>query len=728
MIKDFKPRLYQETILATCNEKNTLVVIPTGMGKTPIALMLAVQRLNNFPQSKVVFLAPTRPLVEQHLNYFKRHLKADESEFVMFTGLVKPETRASEWKKARFIFSTPQGLENDVISGRIPMEDASLLVFDESHRAVGDYAYVFLAKQYQKTAKYPRILALTASPGSDLEKIREVCANLMIEDVEVRTESDPDMAPYIQDVGLEWVKLELPKEFMEVKGYLDRCLKGKLEKLKEWGTIRNMQYVNRKDLIGLQRELQARVSSGEKEPTLWSSLSVLAEIMKLHHAYELLESQGISALHRYMDRLNTESFSTKVKAVKNLARDVDFRSALVKTATLYEKGFEHPKLEKLKQIIKEAGNVKTIVFNQYRDSAEKIVGELEGAGISARLFVGQAKKGDTGLSQKKQIEMLDEFRKGAFNVLVSTAVGEEGLDIPQVDLVIFYEPIPSAIRHIQRRGRTGRLEKGSVKVLIAKNTRDEAYIWSAVRKEKNMKKTLMQLKEKLALTFMEARQPKLTSFIGEKYRVFADNREKGSGVIRELIDLGAEISLQMLPIADYIMSSRVAVEYKTVHDFVDSIVDGRLLQQVRAMKDSYERPLIIVEGVEDIYSIRRVHANAIQGVMITIAVNYGVAIIRTKNHKESASFLYNIARREQDEAGRDFTPHGRKPLTLREQQEYIVSALPGIGGTLAKPLLRAFGSVKKILNAKEDKLRKVDLIGEKKAKKIREVMDARYEF
>src|SRR3989344_3604661 len=152
MLSDFEPRLYQQTILDTCTRSNTLVVLPTGMGKTSIALMLAVHRFQNYPSSKILFLAPTKPLVDQHCATFQRYLNLEPQELAVFTGNVHPEKRAELWKEAKVVFSTPQGLENDIITGRIRLEEVSLLIFDEAHRATGDYAYVFIAKQYAKRA------------------------------------------------------------------------------------------------------------------------------------------------------------------------------------------------------------------------------------------------------------------------------------------------------------------------------------------------------------------------------------------------------------------------------------------------------------------------------------------------------------------------------------------------------------------------------------------------
>ena len=213
MIKDFTPRLYQETIFSSATTKNTLVVLPTGMGKTNIFLMLTAHRLRLFPQSKVLFIGPTKPLIDQYLAVFKKHFDISEDKLAVFTGNVRPEKRAELWNQAQIFFSTPQGLENDIITNRIKLEEVCLLGVDEAHRAVGDYAYVFVAKEYKKRAHYPRILALTASPGSDMEKIQEVCNNLFIEDIEIRTDESPDVKPYIQEVRIDWVKVTLPPIF-----------------------------------------------------------------------------------------------------------------------------------------------------------------------------------------------------------------------------------------------------------------------------------------------------------------------------------------------------------------------------------------------------------------------------------------------------------------------------------------------------------------------------------
>ncbi|MFX1486504.1 MAG: DEAD/DEAH box helicase, partial [Promethearchaeota archaeon] len=256
-------RLYQEVIVGTGVAHNSLVVLPTGLGKTIIAALIAAHRLHKYSNSKCVFLAPTRPLVLQHRRTFRKMLDVPESELVAFTGSIKPLKRIQLWKESRIIFMTPQILENDLIVGRYPIEDVSLVVFDEAHRAVGSYPYTFIAEQYLKRAKNPRILGLTASPGSSKTKIKEVCENLFIENVEVRTEKDSDVAPYLVPIKLDWKLIDLPPELSTIKKELEELLRERLKLLKSYGFVKSydVKKVSRKDLIGLRAKIQKELGS-----------------------------------------------------------------------------------------------------------------------------------------------------------------------------------------------------------------------------------------------------------------------------------------------------------------------------------------------------------------------------------------------------------------------------------------------------------------------------------
>ncbi len=734
-IQNFEPRIYQQTILAACTEKNTLVVLPTGLGKTSIALMLALQRLALFPASKILFLAPTRPLAEQHKASFLKYSTLPETDMTVFTGFVRPEKREVLWKTSTLIFSTPQGLENDVINERINLKDVSLLIFDECHRATGEYTYSFLAEQYMKKASYPKILALTASPGNDKEKIIEVCQNLFIEHVEVRNEHDGDVAPYVQSIKMDVVPVVLPEEYHAVQKILKECHTSKLKEISQLGHLNSNRINNmsKTELLKLQGALHGEIAKGNKDFEILKSISLAAEATKVDHAIELLESQGVHQAYAYMEKLQQQAATSTVRAVKNLVEDTNFKTALVKARNLVEKNTEHPKMEALKSILhdeikKQHGRI--IIFTNYRDTAVKIKKMLDAENISSDIFVGQAKKNGVGLSQKQQKEMLAQFSTSAFTVLIATSVAEEGIDIPSVDSVIFYEPIPSAIRHIQRRGRTGRLEKGRVTMLVAKGTRDEAYRWAAIHKEKRMQRNIDELKTIFKQIEqgrkLNGEEKKDEPVIDTDVFVMVDDREKSLKIVKDLIEKNIKVRLRRLEAGDFVLSARCAIEFKTVPDFVDSIIDGRLLSQLLALKKIYDRPLLIVEGEEDIYSQRNIHPNAIRGMLSTITVTMGIPVLYTKNPKDTSALLAVTARREQLEGMKNATLHAKKPFTTREQQEYVIAALPGLGPKLSKPLLERFGSIKNIMNASIAELQTVEKIGERKAKEIQRVLSEGY--
>ena len=740
MIKGFEPRLYQQTILGTAVAKNTLVVLPTGMGKTNIFLMLASQRLSQYPSSKILLIGPTKPLIDQYFAVFKQFFDIEETRMAIFTGLVSPEKREQLWKEASIVFSTPQGLENDIISRKIDLGEVSLLGFDEAHRAVGNYSYVFIASQYNRLAKYPRIVGMTASPGTAMDEIKEVCQNLHIEAIEVRTDKDPDVAPYVQEIDINWVKVIFPPIMREVQKPLQDFMRSRHEKLKALGLLerKNVSIVNKSDLLSMQAELRTRLSQGDNNFSVLCGISVLAEVMKVGHALELLETQGIVSLQKYFEKLYEEGRAGSSKAIANVISDANFKSAVLRAAALHEDKVEHPKLIELQHIIekkiKEDKFAKIIVFNQYRDNAFDVVQKLNLIpGVSAQFFVGQQKKGESGLSQKEQKRMVEDFRNGFFNVMVATSIGEEGLDIPKVDAVIFFEPVPSAIRQIQRRGRTGRQDKGEVIILMTQDTRDEAYRWVANSKEKKMHRNLEMLRKNIGFELQRhtngKKEENLNSYMKKENEIviYADYREKGSGVIRELSEMGVVVKLETLAHADYILSSRVGIEFKKVDDFVTSIIDGRMLSQAKSLRDAFERPMIIIEGTEDMYGIRSVHPNAILGMLATLTVSFGIPVLQTKNHKETCMLLRMIAKREQEEVGKEFSMHAdRKPLSLKEQQEYVVSSLPGVSTILAKPLLKHFKSIKNLCNASLYDLQDVEKIGKVKASDIKRVVDEEY--
>lgn len=476
-------RAYQEQIVASAAGNNTLVVLPTGMGKTSIAALVAAHCLQKNPAGKIMFLAPTRPLVAQHLKTFSRFMRTG-LEMAAVTGTIPPRERRIVYAKNDVIFSTPQTVENDLSSGVLSLHGYSLCIFDEAHRGVGNYAYTRIAEALHSTL----ILALTASPGSDRSKIDEVKGLLKIKNVEIRSREDEDVKPYVQEMTQEYREVALTKEMESLRSYLTAVKESRIKKLVSWGVVKS-PLIGKAQILKLQEEVSKSDSNYR-----FIAMSVLAEVLKVDHALLLLETQTIYALRKYFDRLVVQG----TRATERLLKDDAMRSAMRLAVALSEEGKEHPKIAKLKEIVAEElakdRDARIMVFAQFRDSIDKICRELKGIkGAVPVQFIGQAKKSGAGLSQKEQIQILNEFSMGFCNVLVASSVGEEGLDVAETGVVVFYEPTPSAIRRIQRSGRTARTKAGKVIFLITKGTRDETYHWAGYQKERRMKKILYGL-------------------------------------------------------------------------------------------------------------------------------------------------------------------------------------------------------------------------------------------
>ncbi|WP_456472950.1 DEAD/DEAH box helicase [Methanocaldococcus sp.] len=766
--KTLEARLYQQIIAANALKKKTLCVLPTGLGKTAIAILVIVGILTK-KDGKVLILAPSRPLVEQHCRRLKEILNIEEDKIIALTGKIPPKKRVELYKKGKIFVATPQIIENDIIAKRINIEEFVLLIADEAHHTVGDHSYAFVSKAFKDKC---HILGLTASPGADIDRLMEICENLGIEHVEVRTEDDEDVKPYIAKVRLIPIRLDLPDEFKKALKLINEALKDRLKFLKDFGVIDSIN-ITKTELIELNSKLFAY-----DEEVKYELIRVCSEALKLMHAKDLLESQGKSVFLNYINKLSSQ----RTKSAKSIVNDERIRKAV---NILLKTDIEHPKLNKVvemvKSILKKNEDERIIIFTQYRDTVEKLVNILHQNGIKAIKFIGQASKEGKGMTQKQQIEAIEKFKKVG-NVLVSTSVSEEGIDIPAVNYVIFYEPVPSEIRFIQRRGRAMRGEGGKAYILIAKGTSDEAYYRSALYKEKEMKRLLKNIcyllnkrlqkklemenkrieefkketiieknittietkkvvemdskkeskeKEKKTLTildFIKQFEEKSKSKVEETdkdkiekpIKIIVDVREKN---IAKLLHKYADVELKTLEVGDYVLSDRVVVERKTSEDFVNSIIDKRLFSQLKNLK-KVEKPLLIIEGE----NFSRIHENALKGAILSVIFDFGIPILFTKNVDETVDLLIKIAEKEQLKEKRPITiRYGKTTMSLKEQQRFIVESLPDVGGALADRLLKHFKTVERVFTAKEDELMEVEGVGEERAKKIRKVLTAKYE-
>jgi Fanconi anemia group M protein len=488
-------RQYQLQLAASARQGHTLVCLPTGLGKTTVSLLVTAYRLDEDLAGKSLLLAPTKPLVEQHADFYREALTIPDDEIVVFTGETRPDDREAAWNDARVVVATPQVVENDLVGGRISLRDVVHCTFDECHRATGDYAYTYIAERYHADAADPLVTAMSASPGGNEEEIRTVCENLGVGNVEVMTEDDADVGEHTYDTDVQWERITLPEDVLEIRDAVNEVIEDRLEKLRDLGVTKaTSPDISQKDLNKIRSRLQGLIDNDDSDG--YQGMSVHAEVMKLKRAVELVETQSVESVRRYFERQrNAANSASASKASQRLVSEPKVKQAM-RTADDFD-GL-HPKFRKARMLLAETlgieGGDRVIVFTESRDTAEALT-EFLGQHFDTRRFVGQGDAdGSDGMTQNEQRETLEDFRSGEFEVLVSTSVAEEGLDVPEVDLVLFFEPVPTAIRSVQRKGRTGRQTEGKVVVLMAEDTRDEAYFWISRRREQEMEDELRELK------------------------------------------------------------------------------------------------------------------------------------------------------------------------------------------------------------------------------------------
>jgi Fanconi anemia group M protein len=470
-------REYQINLASQAIKENCLVVLPTGLGKTTVALHVIADFLSK-RKGGVLFLAPTRVLAHQHYEFLKNNLKIDDIALVTGEDLVAK--RKKLWLNS-VICATPEITKNDLDRQIVSPDQFSLLIIDEAHRTIGDYAYSGISERFRNTDV--RIVGMTATLPSEKEKATEILQTLRISSIAQRSEESPDVKPYVQQTETQWITVELPPEMKEVQTLLKAALDSRYQELKRLG----LNLSDNKSLSQLLRVREFVIRQNRR------AAKPLFTAIRITHALNVFESHGVTSFLRFCQRTQEK----KGVGIKDLfENDLNFAKAVRLAKAAQVKGIEHSKIVKLKEILEPISG-KALVFTSYRDSVEIIYQKLIEMGIAAGFLIGKA--GESGLKQKKQIETVQKFRDGVYKVLIATRVGEEGLDISEVNLVVFFDNVPSSIRYIQRKGRTGRKSLGRLVVLIAKDTSDETYYWIGKRKvtaSKNMGEKMSKILEK----------------------------------------------------------------------------------------------------------------------------------------------------------------------------------------------------------------------------------------
>jgi len=742
-------RTYQVNLADTAAHQSTMIVLSTGLGKTVIAALVAAKRLSEIPNSKVLFLAPSRPLVDQQARFLKRVLDLEDGLVVCLTGHDSPDSRRTLWHEARVIVMTPQALQNDLIQSNYDLSEVSLVVFDEAHRGVGNYAYTFVAELYERDGKDVLSLGITASPGHQAEHIKTVCENLRLPHVEVRSETSKDVKEYIVSVDSEVHYIRLPPEIEVLRDILYSIMNDYREPVVEHGfKLPEGRRLTRNEILRTQRAVRKEIGTYTKPPrNLFLVIRNLTALMRTVHLLEFVGTQGLMPTQRYIQGIHEEIRNKKTsKGVQDLVSKSEFQQFESLLNALISKGHRHPKADSLLEIVSDQLSVnldsRILIFTRFRDTAVEVtetLEQLDDARVSR--FVGQSSRGsDKGFSQKKQVEVLEGFRNNEFNILVATQVGEEGLDIPECNLVIFYDCVPSVVPYIQRKGRTGRRAPGRVVIFVAKGTHDEFYHWSVMSKLKKMPKALEEVED-----IEKEKQTSLDEFVSDepqedsepltriapqkeadKIKLIVDSRELPTAVARELARLDVQISGETLKVGDYIASEDVAIERKESMDFIQSLLDGRLFVQLSALRSAYRRPVLIIEG-EQIIGLRAVNPASIYGALASIAIRIQVPIIWTRNAEETANVLYRIAHLEQVTSKKPLrTRSGESKGTDAEALEYILSGFPGVDTVTSRALLTEFGTLERIFSSEKENLQRVKGVGPKIAGRIRRLLESKY--
>ncbi|RCV37375.1 hypothetical protein SETIT_8G057700v2, partial [Setaria italica] len=464
-------REYQKHMVEKSLFTNTLIALPTGLGKTFIAAVVMYNYYRWFPEGKIIFAAPSRPLVAQQIEACLNTVGIPQEWTIDLRGNKNPSSRSVHWKSKRVFFVTPQILQNDIKSGICMVKQIVCLVIDEAHRASGNYAYCIAIRELLAARVPLRILALTATPGSKHAGIQSVINNLCISELIYCDEEDSLVKEYVNTRKVRVVKVPFGSDATQVDGMLMDIIRPHLNRLRDAGVIDHRDYAKWTpfELIKYKDKFKEAPPSNIREKERGEIGRSFVALGSLFHMRKLLWSHGIQQAHQFLE----ESVN---KGSLNLMRKNELFWKLKEKMKLVSSQGSTPKIRELIKLMDEYFNTtnsqdsRIIIFSHFRGSVNEIycsLHNIDDKRIRPVEFIGQSSSGKRlkGQTQKTQQAILQKFRNGVYNVLVATSIGEEGLDIIEVDLVICFDANVSPLRMIQRMGRTGRKHEGQVVVL-----------------------------------------------------------------------------------------------------------------------------------------------------------------------------------------------------------------------------------------------------------------------
>lgn len=494
---NYEIRDYQFNIIEKSFYHNMLVALPTGLGKTFIAATMILNYWRWFPKAKIIFMAPTRPLVAQQIKACFSIIGLKHQFAILLDKLKR--NRLEIWSESNIFFTTPQVVENDLHNGLVDPKTISLLIIDEAHKAKGNYAYNNVVKFINRFNTSYRILALTATPSATVEGVKEIVSNLNISKIAIRTENSIDIIKYFKHKRIDKIDVDF-SEYDDINQYL-MYLSNASESFLKVGNERHLIEFSDPLKLNLFRllELSKRnlANPNLNEGLKWSNHFLIKMLMFIATCFKKLKIYGLANFSRYFMEQKTKNLKSKNKIVTNFYKDDN----IIKLEQLIEKNNHngdiksHPKIQTLVEYVTNFFTTtpyedsKVIVFTEFRDSALEIVKSMETVdGLSPHIFIGQASesldKADKdsvqssseiaklkGMNQKVQKQLIRDFKANKLNILVATSIGEEGLDIGEVDLIVCYDSTSSPIKNIQRLGRTGRKRDGNILLLFSDNER-----------------------------------------------------------------------------------------------------------------------------------------------------------------------------------------------------------------------------------------------------------------
>jgi Fanconi anemia group M protein len=493
-------RAYQIRALKNALSSSCLMVMPTGFGKTAVEWMVMAEFLR-LQQKKIILIAPTTGLVAQQQRMAREMMNIDPDMILRYTGETPPEKRTEIWQKGRILMATPQVIRNDATNRRISLDEVSLIIFDEAHHATGNHAYAQVGDLYLNHNNGGFTLAATASPGSSKGAILEVAKRLGIDRLDVSVKDEALLRPYTVKLHNDIIYVDLPESLKTLIFPLQEHQSREVENIQRMGFMGSVKNLTSRIITEAQQSVSRAISRRDKRG--YNAARKVSDIRRMHMLLDLLKTQGVYAGLAFLDKAESEGRTGDRGTNRFLSQPVihNFRINAKNLGEL------HPKANIVREMVRdrisENPNSRILIFTEYRYTVKnltELLSTIEGVKVSQ--FIGQSSSGkQKGMTQKEQLARLEEFRSGEINVLVATSVGEEGLDVPAAELVLMYEPVPSAIRSIQRRGRTARQSSGTVKTLVANDTRDQYVSHAAKARERKMYNNLADIERQGRIEF-----------------------------------------------------------------------------------------------------------------------------------------------------------------------------------------------------------------------------------